>query len=178
MILGIDPGSRVTGYGVICSKNKKLSAIEFGTWVLKGDMSIRLAKLQACLTALLYQYPITAVSLEQSFVHLNVAAALKLGQVRGVVMATVASRHIALYEYATRQVKQAIVGTGAATKEQVQHMISKLLALDSIPSHDAADALALAVSHLNQPYANTSRTKRGRTSSRKLWTHYDSATKR
>lgn len=179
MILGIDPGSRTTGFGVIRFEQKQITCIDFGTWSLKGEMPQRLDRLQMHLMALRTTHPVEGLVLEQSFVHLNAATALKLGQVRGVVMAFAAGMGIPVYEYGARQVKQTVVGSGAADKKQVQHMVKTLLGLKSEPAHDAADALALAITHCHwRKDLPENRVAKRRTTQRKRWTSYVRTSKR
>jgi crossover junction endodeoxyribonuclease RuvC len=179
MILGIDPGSRTTGFGIILFEKNKTTSVDYGTWFFKGEMPERLSNLQMHLAELVSRYAITGLVLEQTFVHLNVSSALKLGQVRGVVMAFAAGQGIPLHEYAARQVKQAVVGTGAADKKQVQHMVSMLLGLQEIPVHDAADALALAIAHCHwRKDLPQNRVTKRKSNQRKGWTGYVRTSKR
>jgi crossover junction endodeoxyribonuclease RuvC len=148
IILGIDPGSRFTGYGIIQSEKSELIHLESGCLKLgDGLFSERLEKIFNGLQAILIQYRPTEVAIEQVFFHINPNAALKLGQARGVAMVAAALAKLSISEYSARQVKQSVVGYGAANKQQVQRMVAVLLSLTSIPQTDAADALALAVCH-------------------------------
>lgn len=151
-ILGIDPGSRITGFGVIdVLAGGKLRYCDSGSIRLgSGDMPTRLAELDASLSEVIAQWNPDEISLERVFVMRNVASALKLGQARGVVLCAVGRAALPLAEYAPRLVKQTVTGTGAATKEQIQHMIRQLLGLRGILGVDAADALALGVCHAHQ----------------------------
>lgn len=151
IILGIDPGSRYTGYGVISSQDGKQYCIEQGhTTALKGTMAERLASIYSGLIAVIETYRPHEAALEQVFVSQNPQTALKLGQARGVALLACANYAIPVVEYTPRQVKQAVVGYGAAGKTQVQHMIKTLFKLDKTPQTDAADALALALCHAHQ----------------------------
>jgi len=151
-ILGIDPGSRVTGFGVLERQTGgRLSYVDSGCIRLgKADMAARLAELDDALAQLIAQSRPQEVSLERVFVMRNVDSALKLGQARGVILCAIGRASLPLAEYAPRLVKQTVTGTGAATKEQVQHMVRQLLNLSGTPAADAADALALAICHAHQ----------------------------
>lgn len=149
-ILGIDPGSRITGFGVIhVPSSHTLRYVASGCIVTKGtDMGQRLVQIYTHLKTVIEQYQPQEVALESVFVHRNVMSALKLGQARGA--AIVALNGLTLAEYAPRAVKQAVVGYGAASKTQVQQMVQTLLKLSGLPRADAADALAIAVCHAHQ----------------------------
>jgi crossover junction endodeoxyribonuclease RuvC len=148
MILGIDPGSRITGYGIIKVEQQQLSWVIHGCLRLAGPtMAHRLSHLLTELKEVMLLYQPQEMAIEEVFVHKNVSAALKLGQARGVAMATGMLHHLAVYEYAARQVKQAVVGRGNAAKAQVQHMVQAILQLPEAPQTDAADALAIAICH-------------------------------
>lgn len=152
IIIGIDPGTRITGYGIIRVGNRpQLEPIDFGCIRPPAhlDSSNRYLALFEGLELLLEKYMPNAVAVETQFVYKNVQSALKLAMVRGVVLFTAAKRKIPISEYAPRKVKLA-VGNGAASKEQVQKMIQLLLNLPVLPEpEDAADALALAICHAN-----------------------------
>ena len=113
-------------------------------------MAARLAELDGALAQLIAQWRPQEVSLERVFVMRNVDSALKLGQARGVILCAIGRAALPLAEYAPRLVKQTVTGTGAATKEQIQHMVRQLLNLNGTPATDAADALALAICHAHQ----------------------------
>jgi crossover junction endodeoxyribonuclease RuvC len=113
-------------------------------------MAARLAELDDALAQLIAQWRPQEVSLERVFVMRNVDSALKLGQARGVILCAIGRAALPLAEYAPRLVKQTVTGTGAATKEQIQHMVRQLLNLNGTPAADAADALALAICHAHQ----------------------------
>lgn len=150
IILGIDPGSRKTGVGIIAQAGQKIECIFHGHIQPKAEsMAVRLQQIHLGLEELIKQYQPHEAAIEMIFTCRNASSALKLGQARGIALATIAS--LPLGEYAPRQVKQAIVGIGAATKEQVQHMVMRLLKLTKKPQEDAADALAIALCHAHQP---------------------------
>ena len=149
LILGIDPGSRVTGYGLI--RELKVNQIQYvDSGCIRtgnGDLSERLLKIFNGICSIMEDYNPTEVAIEQVFMHQNPNAALKLGHARGAAMVASASFRTKVSEYSPREIKQAVVGYGAAEKEQVQHMIVQLLALSRAPQSDAADALAVALCH-------------------------------
>jgi len=148
IILGIDPGSRATGYGIINSDGSHHQCISYGVIrVAKSTFAEQLHEIFCDLTDLLKQQPAQEVAIEQVFVMHNVSSALKLGQARGAAITAVAQFHIPVFEYSTRQVKQSIVGYGAAIKQQMQHMTKLMLNLKKVPPQDAADALAIALCH-------------------------------
>lgn len=150
IILGIDPGSRVTGYGVINSVGAKQQCLAYGTLrIAKSNFAAQLHEIFCGMLGVIAEHLPDEVAIEQVFVQHNVSSALKLGQARGAAIVAVAQHKLPLFEYATRQVKQAVVGYGAAQKQQVQHMMKMLLRLKSEPPQDAADALAIAVCHAN-----------------------------
>ena len=148
IILGIDPGSRITGYGIIEEKNNCLSYIDSGC-IRTGDgaLSERLLAIFNGICTLLERHSPDEVAIEEVFMHQNASAALKLGHARGVAMVAAASHRIQVSEYSAREVKKTVVGNGGAEKEQVKHMVIKLLDLNKAPQSDAADALAIAISH-------------------------------
>jgi len=148
--LGIDPGSRVTGYGFVEYSNSSFNYLASGcVRTPKGTLCERLGVIYASLDALILEYAPDEVAIEEVFMAQNPQSALKLGQARGAAIAAVASRELALSEYAARSVKKALTGTGGASKEQVQHMVKVVLSLSENPAEDAADALAIAICHVN-----------------------------
>ncbi len=151
IILGIDPGSRITGFGVIALENRHYRYISCGCiYAGKGKLLPRLRKIHQGISELLKKYTINEVAIEQIFVRHNVQSALKLAQARGAALTAIASYHdlsIGFAEYTPRMIKKAVVGYGAADKKQVQHMVQQLLNLSGMPSVDAADALAIALCH-------------------------------
>lgn len=145
-ILGIDPGSRITGYGIIDVHRNHSVSVTSGHLQVNGDtLAVRLSSIFQHLSALVVQYRPQEVAIERVFMHRNAEAALKLGQARGVAICAAGTVPVA--EYSAREVKQAVVGRGSATKEQVQHMVKVLLNLDAKPQADEADALAVALCH-------------------------------
>ena len=148
--LGIDPGTRVTGWGVVESAGPLLRHLASGTVCLGGVASLgeRLARLQAECLALIDTWSPSVVVLERAFVARNVQSALRLGEARGAILAAVASVGISLEEYAPAAVKLAAVGHGTADKEAVTRGVTLRLGLARRPAADAADALAIALCHL------------------------------
>jgi crossover junction endodeoxyribonuclease RuvC len=149
-VLGIDPGSRITGYGVIETEGRAIRWIASGTIRTgEGALPERLGEIYRGVATLIGEHDVEAVAVEQVFLARNPASALKLGHARGVVIAAAVATGLPVFEYAARSVKQAVVGTGRATKPQVQHMVRVLLQLAATPREDAADALAIAICHVN-----------------------------
>jgi crossover junction endodeoxyribonuclease RuvC len=150
IILGIDPGSRITGFGVIeVVGNKQLYVASGNVRVAKSSFSEQLQQIFTEISKLIELYHPEEAAIEQIFVHANVNSALKLGQARGAAIVAMAQEHTKIFEYSARQVKQAVVGYGNAEKIQVQHMVKLLLKLKNKPQEDAADALAIAICHAN-----------------------------
>tara|TARA_R110000868_G_scaffold144960_4_gene364550 strand:- start:72220 stop:72771 length:552 start_codon:yes stop_codon:yes gene_type:complete len=148
IILGIDPGSRITGYGLIQADGSKLSYLASGCIKTIGDsIPERLKQISADLNQIIIEYKPGEASVEQVFMHANAGSALKLGQARGAAVTTIVQHDIPVAEYSAKQIKQAIVGYGAAAKSQMQHMVKTLLNLSAEPQEDAADALAAAICH-------------------------------
>jgi len=148
IILGIDPGSRVTGYGVIRSEGRALEYLDSGC-VRVGDRSMpeRLQTIYTGLAEIIASYRPEEMAIEQVFLSRNVDSALKLGQARGVAIVCGANAGLPISEYSARQVKQATVGKGGADKHQIQHMVQAIFGLQRKPGEDAADALAIALCH-------------------------------
>ena len=147
-ILGIDPGSRHTGFGLIEVAGAKSRCITHDVIRLgEAPLPERLLRLMQRLRALITEYRPDEVAMEQVFVRRNVASALVLGQARGVAICSVAEAGLPLHEYAPASIKQAIAGSGRAEKPQIQHMVKVLLNLSAKPQEDAADALACALCH-------------------------------
>lgn len=147
-ILGIDPGSRLTGYGVIDVEGNHSRYVTSGCIRIQGDdWGQRLGIIFENLNTLITEHQPDEFAVEQVFMHRNADSALKLGQARGAAICAGVSRDLALSEYSPRAIKQAIAGKGGASKEQVQHMVRVLLNLNATPQEDAADALAVALCH-------------------------------
>lgn len=147
-ILGIDPGSRKAGFGIIESGRYHPNYIASGVInVIKLTGSGRLKTIFESVTQIIEQYQPTIMSIEKVFVHKNPNSAIKLGQARGVILCVAALHDIPIMEYTPTQIKSTIVGNGHANKEQVQYMVTNLLKLTETPQEDAADALAAALCH-------------------------------
>ncbi len=150
-ILGIDPGSRLTGFGVVDFDGDKPLYVASGTVKsMDGAFADRLRQIFESVGSIVDEFRPDIVSIESVFMHKNAGSALKLGQARSAAICATFQHGAEIHEYAPRAIKQAVVGSGAATKEQVQHMVVSILRLDGAPAEDAADALAAALCHGNQ----------------------------
>ncbi len=150
-ILGIDPGSRLTGFGVLDFHNDKATYVTSGTVTsIDGEFADRLKQIFESVGRIVDEYRPDIVAIETVFMHKNAGSALKLGHARAAALCATFQHGAEVYEYSPREIKQAIVGTGSATKEQVQHMVVAILNLDGTPAPDAADALATALCHGHQ----------------------------
>ena len=156
--MGLDPGSRVTGYGVIAMEGNHLRCLGYGGLLAlrkngANDLPSRLTRIYQSLCELLELHAPEMVAVEDVFHSVNAKSALQLGQARGVILLAAGQLQIPLFEYSALQVKKAVVGYGRATKPQVQIMVKTLLKLSKEPQpHDAADALAIAICHaFNNP---------------------------
>ena len=148
IILGIDPGSRITGFGVVQMQGNRTEYIACGCIRVKeGILSVKLKQIFDCICEVVEEYKPDEAAIEQVFMAKNADSALKLGQARGAAMVAMASHALVVAEYSARQVKQSVVGTGGADKSQVQHMVTQLLSLNAAPQADAADGLAVAICH-------------------------------
>ncbi|KGD81305.1 Holliday junction endonuclease RuvC [Pantoea sp. PNA 14-12] len=148
IILGIDPGSRVTGYGVIRQTGRQLTYLGSGCIRTNTtELPARLKLIYAGVCEIITQFSPDFFAIEQVFMAKNADSALKLGQARGAAIVAAVNHDLPVFEYAARQVKQTVVGTGGAEKSQVQHMVKSLLKLAASPQADAADALAIAITH-------------------------------
>lgn len=149
-ILGIDPGSRYTGFGVI-----DFSGFNHYSYVVSGviktnpkdNLPLKIHTLATSVQEIIDTYRPDEVAIEQVFININSAASLVLGQARGGILTAVSLKEIPIHEYTALQVKKAVVGNGKASKEQVQHMLVNMLKLSAIPAADAADAIAVALTH-------------------------------
>lgn len=148
LVLGIDPGSRVTGYGVIETDGSHSRHIGSGCIrTADGDFPLRLGQIFDGISAVIRQWQPGEVAIEQVFVSRNASSALKLGQARGAAVAAIVTQHLPVFEYTPAAVKQGLVGNGRAEKEQVQHMVRVLLRLQGKMRLDESDALAVALCH-------------------------------
>lgn len=151
-VLGIDPGSETTGWGVVEGDARAYRIVEFGTVKAspRERFAARLLKISDGVEELIARFQPDTCAVEEMFFAANVKTALKLGQVRGVILVAAERARVEIAEYAPRLVKQTVVGYGAAEKHQVQEMVRVLLSLKETPQpHDAADALALAICHFH-----------------------------
>lgn len=153
IVLGIDPGSRVTGFGLICEISGQLSLIDAGTIRTTPDaaMDVRLGQIFFRLVEIISQYQPAYSAIENVFQARNPASALKLGQARGVAIAACVQGRIPVFSYEPTMVKKSIVGVGRAEKKQVAFMVARLLEVSKPDwAEDASDALAVAICHVNQ----------------------------
>lgn len=158
IILGIDPGSRATGFGLIDNHSNHIDYIHSGSIKVSGDsLPQRLGNIFFEIDAVIRQYRPEQMGIENVFMARNADSALKLGQARGAAICAGHQAGLEIAEYAAREIKQAIVGTGAASKEQVQHMVKRLLGIRQNLQADEADGLAIAICHA-QFYATTQKT--------------------
>lgn len=149
-ILGIDPGSRITGYGIVEHEGNRLWHLASGC-IRLGDTDYpeRLRQIFTEVSALIKAQPPDEVAIERVFMNRNVDSALKLGHARGAAIVACSVQSLPVYEYSANEIKQALVGRGHASKTQIQHMVKVLLDLRKPPQADAADALAVAVCHIH-----------------------------
>lgn len=148
IIIGVDPGTLVTGYGVIRAEGNLFEALDFGC--IRPPVALKLSDryqiIFECIQSILEKYRPEVLIVETQYVHKNVQSAIKLGMARGIIMLAAKLKGLKVYQYAPSEAKQAVVGKGNATKHQVQQMVKCLLNLKQIPEpEDAADALALAL---------------------------------
>lgn len=150
IIMGVDPGSRKTGFGFINSVGGRHEYITSGV-IRVPDVNLpeRLKVIFDSVSELIERYIPQQFAIEQVFMAKNAGSALKLGQARGAAIVAAVNQNLPVHEYEARKVKQAITGTGAADKLQMQHMVKVLLKLPASPQEDAADALAIALCHVN-----------------------------
>lgn len=147
-MLGIDPGLRATGYGLLAVRGRELAFLASGEICPQGqDLAVRLARIYSALAELIERHRPDAAAIEEVFVHRNMKTALKLGQARGAAVAACACAGLPVSEYTASEVKLSTVGSGRADKRQVQYMVRMLLRLRAPVGSDAADALAVAICH-------------------------------
>ncbi|MFU8788327.1 MAG: crossover junction endodeoxyribonuclease RuvC [Methylobacter sp.] len=147
-ILGIDPGSRITGYGIIEDSARGYRYITSGCIRIQADyFPDRLKQIFDGLVEVVERYQPEQMAIEQVFMHKNADSALKLGQARGAAICAVQTAGLPVFEYAARQIKQAVVGKGSAEKTQVQHMVKILLNIQGELQIDASDALGISICH-------------------------------
>jgi len=148
-IFGVDPGSHITGFGVIELQGSRVVAVEYGEIKTPADAALpkRLANIYAGLIEVLERTSPDLLAIEDIFYRKNFKSAVMIGEARGVAMLAAARSHLEVFGYPPARVKQAIVGNGRAVKYQVQMMVSRLLNLSEMPAENAADALAIALCH-------------------------------
>lgn len=149
-VLGLDPGSRITGFGLIEGLGQQANYVDAG--IIKaaaGSVPERIGEIHRRTIEVIDRLQPDVMAVEQVFVARSADSALKLGQARGAAIVAATARGLPVVEYAARRVKQSVTGSGAASKDQMQRMIALLLKLPELPSPDAADALAIALCHLN-----------------------------
>ncbi|HZW11626.1 MAG TPA: crossover junction endodeoxyribonuclease RuvC [Noviherbaspirillum sp.] len=147
-ILGIDPGLRTTGFGIISKQGNKLSYIASGTIKTPdADLPQRLKVILSGVSEIIRTYTPDCAAIEKVFVNVNPQSTLLLGQARGAAICALVNADLAVAEYTALQIKQAVVGHGRAAKEQMQDMVQRLLVLSGMPGKDAADALGVAICH-------------------------------
>ncbi|MDA0790485.1 MAG: crossover junction endodeoxyribonuclease RuvC [Proteobacteria bacterium] len=155
LILGIDPGSRVTGYGIISTTGSRQEYVTSGCIraAAKASLPEKLSEIFAGVSQIIEEFSPEEMAIERIFMARSAESALKLGHARGVAIVAGMTLGVSIHEYEARKVKQSVVGTGAATKDQVQHMVRMLLKLPGNPQQDAADALAIALCHVNTRFS-------------------------
>ena len=162
-ILGIDPGSRLTGFGLIDARPGGARYVESGIIrVDAGPLDARLACIFGGVRELIAEFQPTAVAIENVFMHRNAASALKLGQARGAAIVAAAVAGVPVAEYTPAEIKLSVVGNGRASKAQIEFMVGRLLGLAVLPRADAADALAGALCHAQHMATATAMTARAR----------------
>ncbi|MEJ2056445.1 MAG: crossover junction endodeoxyribonuclease RuvC [Desulfofustis sp.] len=151
-ILGIDPGSRLTGYGVVESERGAIRFVACGVVRTTTSMpfAYRLNQIFSGINEVIQLHEPDEAAVEDVFLATNPGSALKLGQARGAAVVAIMQNHLGVADYSAKQIKQAVVGYGQAGKGQIQQMVRVLLGLKRAPSSDAADALAVAICHANQ----------------------------
>ncbi len=152
VVLGIDPGTAITGYGVVRESEAGLSLVDCGVITTPADqpLAARLQHIYRGIQSVIRQYQPNAAAVEELFFSRNVRTALSVGQARGVALLALAEAGLPIYEYKPLEVKQTVAGYGGAGKQQVQEMVRMLLNLDHVPQpDDAADAVAVAVCHIH-----------------------------
>lgn len=150
LVLGIDPGSLKTGFGIINANGSRHEYVASGVIRLpKGELPERLKVIFDSITEIIEEYCPQQMAIEQVFMAKSAGSALKLGQARGAAIVAAVNQELPVYEYEARKVKQSVVGNGSADKFQMQAMVKTLLKLSSTPQEDAADALGIAICHAN-----------------------------
>jgi crossover junction endodeoxyribonuclease RuvC len=149
-ILGIDPGSQITGFGVVDIDGNRTKAVEWGSIRTGGEHSDRLRSIFTALGQIVREYRPAEIAIERVFLSRNADSALKLGQARAAAICATFDANVPIFEYSARHIKKAVVGSGGAEKDQVQRMVQMILGVREAIAADAADALAAAICHANQ----------------------------
>ena len=149
-ILGIDPGSQITGFGVVDIVGNRTMAVEWGSIRTGGEHSDRLRSIFTALGQIVREFRPAEIAIERVFLSRNADSALKLGQARAAAICATFEANVPIYEYSARHIKKAVVGSGGAEKDQVQRMVQMILGLREAIAADAADALAAALCHANE----------------------------
>jgi len=149
-ILGIDPGSQVTGFGIVDVAGNRTTAVEWGSIRTGGEHSDRLRSIFLGVGQIVREYGPAEIAIERVFLSRNADSALKLGQARAAAICATFESSVPIYEYSARHIKKAVVGRGAAEKDQVQLMVQMILGIKEAIAADAADALAAAICHANE----------------------------
>ena len=163
-ILGIDPGTVVMGYGVIESEDSEIALVDYGAIAVPEHFKIgeRLNYLYQELIKIIHRHKPDAVAVEQPFIAKNVKSAMAIGRAQAIALLAAASQKIPAYEYTPAEVKQRVANYGASSKEQIQEMVRLQLGLEEIPQpNDAADALAVALCHVQEMHVNDLVTRQG-----------------
>jgi crossover junction endodeoxyribonuclease RuvC len=153
-ILGLDPGSQITGFGIVDVLGTKTSVVQWGTIRTGGEHSARLRSIFRALGDIVREYQPHEMAIERVFLSRNADSALKLGQARAAAICATFDADIPIFEYTARHIKKAVVGRGGAEKDQVQRMVQMILGVREALAADAADALAAAICHANERALN------------------------
>jgi crossover junction endodeoxyribonuclease RuvC len=149
-ILGLDPGSQITGYGIVDVAGGRATPVEWGSIRTDGEHSDRLRNIFIALGRVMREFKPVEIAIERVFLHRNADSALKLGQARAAAICATFEADVPIYEYSARHIKKAVVGRGGAEKEQVQRMVQMILGMRDALQPDAADALAAAICHAHE----------------------------
>jgi len=151
LVLGVDPGSRVTGYGLVEKRGQQMTCLHAGTFgtSLKRPFFERIYEIFQSMTEIMNRFQPEEMAVEDLFFHKNLESALKIGHARGAVLIAAVQNRVKIFEYSPLEIKKSVVGYGRASKEQVRSMTQILLKMKTQPPLDASDALATAICHLN-----------------------------
>lgn len=151
IVLGVDPGSRVTGYGLVEKSGNQVTCLHAGTFgtSLNRPFFERIYEIFQSMSEIMNRFRPEEMAIEDLFFHKNLESALKIGHARGAVLIAAVQNKVRIFEYSPLEIKKSVVGYGRATKEQVRSMIQLILKLKTLPPLDASDALATAICHLN-----------------------------